>query len=91
MANITQAAAILTEQEILKDALICQKQMTSSYNTYAGECVSETLRNTMLNVLNEEHQIQAELFNELQSRGWYQPEQADQQKIVEAKQKLMGQ
>jgi spore coat protein CotF len=91
MVNLTQAAEILSEQDFLKDALICQKQVSSAYNTYAGECVSEMLRSTMLGILNEEHQIQAELFSELQSRGWYQPEQVDQQNIVQTKQKLMGQ
>jgi spore coat protein CotF len=91
MSNLTQAAAILTEEDILKDALISQKQLAAGYNTYAGECASETLRGTMLSILNEEHQIQAELYAALQAHGWYQPEPADQQKIVEAKLKLTGQ
>ena len=88
MSNPTQATQILTEQHILQDSLMSQKQMTGSYNTYAGECVSPQLRGTMLNILTEEHTIQADIFSEMQSHGWYQVEPAEAQKIQKAKQKL---
>ena len=86
--NMTQATQILTEQHILQDSLMSQKQMTGSYNTYAGECVSEQLRCAMLNILDDEHKIQADIFSSMQSKGWYQVEQAEQQKIQQARQKL---
>lgn len=88
MKNINQAAAILNEQEILSDTLISQKHLTDSYNLYAGECVNEQLRSTMLNILGDEHKIQADIFNNMQSHGWYQVEQAEQQKIQKARQKF---
>jgi spore coat protein CotF len=90
MKDPNQAAQLLTEQQILQDSLMSQKQMTGSYNTYAGECVSEQLRSTMLNILNDEHKIQADIFNSMQSHGWYQVEQADQQKIQQTKQKYQA-
>ena len=90
MSNPNQCASILSEQEILKDSLITQKHIADSYNTYAGECTSQQLRNTMLNILDEEHNIQADIFNSLKSHGWYQPEPAEQQKIANARQKLTG-
>ena len=88
MSNPTQAAQLMTEKEILQDSLISQKLLTGSYNTFAGECTSEQLRNTMLNILTEEHKIQADIFNCLQTNGWYQVEAAEQQKIQKVKQKL---
>ena len=88
MSNPTQAATIFTEQQIMQDSLMTQKQMTGSYNIYAGECVSEPLRKAMLNILDEEHCIQADIFSTMQTHGWYQVEQAEQQKIQQAKQKL---
>jgi spore coat protein CotF len=91
MKDVNRAAQLYTEQQILQDSLMSQKQMTGSYNTFAGECVSEQLRSTMLNILNDEHKIQADIFNSMQSHGWYQVEQADQQKIQQAKQKLTAQ
>ena len=80
--------ACLGDKEILQDSLLVQKQMTSSYNTFAGECVDPQLRSTMLNILSDEHRIQAELFTTMQSHGWYQTEQAQQQKIQQTKQKF---
>ena len=88
MSNPNECAQILGEKEMLNDFLISQKQLTSTYNTYAGECVSEQLRNTFLNILDDEHKIQADLFCDMQSNGWYQVEQAEPQKVTQARQKL---
>ena len=91
MSNPNQCAQLMTEKEVLQDCLITQKHMTESYNTYAGECVNEQLRTAMLNILDDEHKIQADIFCGMQSNGWYQVEQADQQKIQQAKQQLTSQ
>jgi spore coat protein CotF len=88
MSNPEQCAQLLDEKQILQDALISQKQITDSYNTYAGEAVNSQLRSTMLSILDDEHTIQADIFSSLQSHGWYQPEQAEQQKVVQARQKF---
>lgn len=80
----------MSEKEVMSDALYAQKHITSTYNTFANECVTPLLRDEFLNLLNEEHQIQAELFNEMQKRGWYQAENAEQQKIEQAKQKYQS-
>lgn len=91
MSNPNQCAQLLDEKQILNDALLIQKLMTGSYNTYAGEAISAQLRNTMLSILDDEHSIQAEIFSSLQSHGWYQAEPAEQQKIVQARQKFTSQ
>ena len=87
MANVN-AACNLGEQEILNDSLITQKQITDSYNTYAGECVNPQLKSAMLNILNEEHDIQSQIFSCMQSHGWYQPEAASAQQVTKTKQKF---
>ena len=79
---------MLSEKQILQDSLISQKQMTGAYNTFAGECVCEQLRCAMLNILDDEHKIQSDIFSTMQTNGWYQVEQADQQKIQQTRQKL---
>jgi spore coat protein CotF len=86
----TPKNAALDDKQLLKESLISQKHITSSYNTYAGECVSVPLRKSMLNILTEEHEIQANIFEDLQTRGWYQVEAAPQQKIDQTKQKLQS-
>jgi spore coat protein CotF len=88
MVNTNQVTSLLTEKQILQDSLLSQKHITDTYNLYAGECVNAQLRTTMLNILNDEHCIQADIFNNLQSHGWYKVEAADQQKIQQAKQKM---
>ena len=74
---------------ILHDALICEKHMTDSYNTYAGECVNEQLRNTMLTNLNDLHTIQANIFSTMQQNGWYQVEPAEQVRWLNAFRAMM--
>ena len=81
----------MTEKEMLQDGLASQKHITDSYNTFAGECVNPQLRGTFLNILDEEHHIQAELFSTMQSKGWYQVEQAPAQKVQQTRQKYSTQ
>lgn len=78
----------LTDQEMLSDALDSQKYITGNLNTFANECSTSKLRDDFLNVLQDEHNIQYELFNEMSQRGWYPVQQADQTQISQAKQKF---
>ncbi len=78
----------MNDQQYLYDAIASQKFISNNYNTFANECVNTNLKQDFLNILKEEHHIQAELFQEAQSRGWYQVPAAEQQKIDSAKQKF---
>jgi spore coat protein CotF len=64
--------------------LSSQKLLTGNYNNFAGECASPALLSEMMNILNEEHQIQHQVFDEMQKRGWYQTEPAQQQRSISA-------
>ena len=75
------------DKEMLNDALSTQKFLTGDYNAIASECAHPAVRDEFMNILNEEHQIQQEIFSEMQKRGWYQVEAAEQQKVDQAKQK----
>ncbi len=90
MVNPNDCTRFLGEKEMLGDCLSSQKQIASGYNTYAGECVNEQLRSSFLNILDDEHRIQATLFCDMQSRGWYQTQPAEQQKINDARQKFLS-
>lgn len=78
------------DREIMDDILASQKQITADYNTAANECASGALQSEFMTLLGEEHQIQMEVFQEMQKRGWYPTEQAPQQKITETKEQFMG-
>lgn len=76
------------EKDIFEDVLSTEKSLTGTYNTFANECSTAGIRDEFLNLLNEEHQIQAEVFDEMHKRGWYPTPQAEQQKVAQAKQKF---
>ncbi len=73
------------DREIMDDILNSQKQITGSYNTFSNECVHPTLQADFLNILKEEHNIQFAVFTEMQKRGWYEPETAQQKKISDTR------
>ena len=81
----------LNDREILCDALSSEKFMTENYNNYANECASPSLMNEFMNLLSEEHQIQHDVFTEMQKRGWYQTQQAPADKVQQAKMKFSTQ
>lgn len=76
-----------SDKDIMQDMLSSQKFMADGYNSYANECATPAVKTDFMNILNEEHQIQNEVFTEMQKRGWYATEPADQNKIDQAKQK----
>lgn len=77
-----------TEKEVFADALCAEKTATEHYNTFANECVHDDLRNTILQCLEQEHQIQVDVFNKMHEKGFYPTPAAEQQKVDEAKQKF---
>lgn len=76
------------DKDMMTDMLSSQKFITESYNSFANECATPAVKSQFINILNEEHQIQNEVFTEMQKRGWYPTEAADQNKINQAKQKF---
>ena len=77
---------VYTEKEVLADALGSQKCSTNHFNTFSNECVHEDLRQTLLKILSEEHDIQQDVFNMMHSKGYYPTPAAEQQKIDQLKQ-----
>ena len=80
--------SVFTEKEILGDALTTEKTSTANYNTYSNECVHDTVRDTMLNILSEEHDIQNKVFNMMHDRGYYPTPAADEKNLQDAKNKF---
>ena len=72
------------DQAKMTDALNSQKFITGNYNHYAGECATKERKDKLMEILSEEHDMQFEVFSEMQKRGWYEPKPAPQQKVCEA-------
>lgn len=81
---------LFQEKEILGDALCSEKNATNLFNTYSNECVHDNLRDTMLNILADEHSLQNDVFNTMHDKGYYPTPEAQQNKINEARQKFSG-
>lgn len=81
----------MQEKEVFNDILSSQKFTTETYNTFANECVTPNIRSEFMRILTEEHEIQADVFDEMKKRGWYATPAAEQQKIQQAKQKFQNQ
>lgn len=81
----------MNDQERITDLMLSEKKMTSNYDSFAAECVNTGLRDEFLRIFNEEHNIQSELFQKAQSKGWYQVEQAPANKIQQAATKYQSQ
>ena len=71
---------IYTEKEILGDALNTEKNATNLYNLSANECVHENLRCTMMDLLQKEHEIQVDVFNQMHTMGYYPTPAAESKK-----------
>ncbi len=83
-------ASPMTDREMMEDVLSSQKAITGVYNTFSSECVHSCLRDDFLNILQQEHQIQADVFTQMQQRGWYNPAQAQQPQIDQVKTKFQN-
>ena len=81
----------MNDQERMTDFICSEKKMSANYDTFASECVSLPLRDDFLSILNQSHQIQTDLFKMAQSKGWYQVEQAPQNKVSQAYTKFSNQ
>ena len=79
---------VYEEKEVLQDALYAQKAATSLYNLGANECVNSGLRDTMMDLLEKEHDIQFEVFNIMHDKGYYPTPDAVNNKVQQAKQKF---
>ena len=72
------------DQAKMTDSLNTQKSIAQQYNHYAGECSTKSRRNKLMYILNEEHEMQYEVFSAMQKRGWYTPQQAESKKQQQA-------
>lgn len=70
-----------SDKEILSDALNTEKATTANYNAFSNECVHENVRHTILHCLQQEHDIQQDLFEIMHTRGYYPTPAAEEKKI----------
>ena len=55
------------------------------FNSYSNECANPQVRKVMLDILNDEHSIQFDVFNDMSKRGYYPVSPAQQDKVNQMK------
>ena len=76
---------VYTEKEVLGDALSAQKATTELFNKASNECVHENVRESLLDILEEEHEIQQDVFCMMHQKGYYPTPAAEEKKVQQLK------
>ena len=76
---------VYTEKEVLGDALSAQKATTEIFNKASNECVHENVRESLLDILEEEHEIQQDVFCMMHQKGYYPTPEAEDKKVQQLK------
>ena len=76
----------LDEKQTLTDLLSSQKFITGVYNSDLLECATPEVERLFFGILEDEHRIQQQIFQEMNSRGYYPVEPAEEQKLQKVKQ-----
>lgn len=74
----------LTLEELLQDALICEKFMLSMYDQFVKEASNENLMGLLLKNYEDTLNIQHDIFLEMKERNFYPVTVADKQKIEQS-------
>ena len=77
-----------TPKETLRELCRQQMMMQSHYNRFASVSRGIPLRNTLLDILREEHTIHGDLFSQLLERGLIQYDMATEEQIEQMKKEL---
>ncbi len=80
----------MNDQERVTDLILAEKKMSANYDTFASECVNVQLRDEFVKIFTQGHKTQTELFKAAQQKGWYQVEQAPENKVGSAYTKFSG-
>jgi spore coat protein CotF len=76
-----------SDQDFASDLLMTEKQLCSVYTTAATEAQCPNIRGELKNILSNQLDIQNEMFQVLSTKGWYQTEEAQQNKVQQTKDK----
>ncbi len=82
--------ANLTDKEIMASVLGEHKLAASSLTNLILESVSPMLRNDAESILTKTFDAQKQVFDIMAQKGWYSVQNANQQEISSAQQKVKG-
>lgn len=76
------------DQDNIMILLELEKNIVKNYSVAITEASNDNLKNELTKLFEDSRQAQSKLYNYALSKGWYQIEQAPQDKISQEQQKL---
>lgn len=76
------------DEDYAHDLLMTEKQLCSTLAIATSEAATESVRNGFKNILSGQFDLQNQVFKTMSSNGWYQLEQAEANKVQQAKSKF---
>lgn len=78
----------MNDRDMLNDILSTEKYLTQAFNTAINEASNQQLYQTQLQILNELHDAQRQLFNLMHQKGWYKLDAANPNQIAQKAQQF---
>lgn len=79
---------IMGEKEILFDILNTEKEIVKAYSTAVTESSCANMRQVLMRNFTECADDQFNVYNAMKNKGYYQPKDAQDQEVQQAKQKF---
>ena len=81
----------MNDKDLLEDILLTVKGGSDLYLHGTIESATPNVHSTFDKALDDCLKMQNEIYSKMAAKGWYPSEQADQNKITQAKQKFSAQ
>lgn len=78
----------MDDRNLMENLLQLEKGACSMYLNGTLESGTMNVHQTFDQALNQSVQMQDQIYQKMSQKGWYQPEQAEQQKAQQVKQKF---
>lgn len=78
----------MDDKSLMQNILLLEKGVCDLYMHGTIESSTSNVNTTFKNALNDSLCMQDEIYQKMSAKGWYQTEQADQNKIDTLKQKF---
>lgn len=78
----------MTDREYMDDILLTSKTMSNLYHYAVQESPTESLHNEFKTILNQSLDMQHNIYNIMQQKGWYTTSPAPEQQINQVKTKF---
>jgi spore coat protein CotF len=78
----------MDDRNLMQDILLLEKGVCDLYMHGAIESSTQNINQTFKTALNDSLCMQDDIYKKMESKGWYQTEQAQQDKIDTLKQKF---